>query len=71
MITLLPFSQKCPLRRTPICRSFFKSQCQVFYFKNMFVSMSVTTVFLHVIPKVSRAIAKMDIFKMSKNRVQN
>jgi len=33
--------------------------------------MSVTTVFLHVIPKVSRAIAKMDIYKMSKNRVQN
>jgi hypothetical protein len=27
--------------------------------------MSVTTVFFHVISKVSRAIAKMDIYKMS------
>jgi len=31
--------------------------------KNTFVSMSVTTVFLHVISKVSAAIAKMDIYR--------
>ena len=42
-----------------------KSQSQYFRTKIYIVSMSVTTVFFHVISKVSAAIAKMDIFKMS------
>ncbi len=40
-----------------------KSQSQFFLLKKMFVSMSVTTVFLHVVSKVSRAIAQMDIYR--------
>ncbi len=40
-----------------------KSQSQFFLLKNMFVSMSVTIVFLHVVSKVSRAIAQMDIYR--------
>jgi len=42
-----------------------KSQSQYFSMKNGFVTMSVTSVFLNVVSKVSVAIAKMDIFKMS------
>jgi hypothetical protein len=42
-----------------------KSQSQYFPLKKCFVSMSVTTVFFRVVSKVSGAIDKMDIFKMS------
>jgi hypothetical protein len=37
-----------------------------FFYKTRFVSMSVTSVFLRVFSKVSAAIAKIDIYKMSK-----
>jgi len=42
-----------------------KSQSRFFRPKKMFVSMSVTTAFFHVVLKVSGAIDKMDIYKMS------
>lgn len=42
-----------------------KSQCQFFSNENTFVSVSVINVFLSVISKVSGAIARIDIYKMS------
>ena len=42
-----------------------KSQCQFFSNENTFVSVSVINVFFSVISKVSGAIARMDIYKMS------
>jgi hypothetical protein len=39
--------------------------------KTRFVSMSVTSVFLHVISKVSTAIVKMDIYRNVRKKVAN
>ena len=68
MIILLSFLNKCPffgVVKPPSTDAVQKSQSQFFLLKNMFVSMSVTIMFLHVISKLSRAIAKMDIYRMS------
>jgi hypothetical protein len=46
-------------------RSFKKVSHIIFDQKKGFVSMSVTTVFFHVVSKVLAAIGKMDILKMS------
>ena len=49
----------------PFAARFYKVSLDFFIRKDAFVSMSVRNTFFHVILKVSGAIAKMDIFKMS------
>ena len=51
--------------KTAIAGVVKKSQSQYFSMKNGFVTMSVTSVFFDFVSKVSGAIGKMDISKMS------